>query len=120
MTASKEKSLHIWEFPKTWIVEEIPDGESKSEEVKERAFEENKVVQKLVQDTRRPREEPIKKKTDNEFDYFEDKKEEVQVQVVDNKEAFAKIGQGFDPLGGGKITATPKSTNDDDLMGWHK
>lgn len=111
MTSSKEKSLNIWEFPKTWIVEEIPEGESKVEE--EKVLEEKKVFK----ETRIPKENKFTK--EKELVLFEEERVNTPPKPIDNKAAFDNIGQGFDPLGGGRVKPSGIS-NDDDLMGWHK
>lgn len=105
MTASKAKSMTIWEIPRQWIHEEAPDEESKDEEAKFKA----KKLKKELEEKQRV-----------ELDPSDD--EEAKVDTKFNKDdAFQKMEQGFDPLGGGKFKAkefTPG--DDDDLMGWHK
>jgi WD40 repeat protein len=105
MTASKEKVLNIWQVPKTWISEGMPEEEKVDDEDR---FNEKKL--KNILEEQKLEEEAAT------YEPFEDNFVE-----HDNRNAFNNIAQGFDPLGGGQTNITKKvKTDDDDLMGWHK
>lgn len=105
MTASKEKSLCIWEIPKIWIKEDTPSGAPTDEEAK---FRTKKLTQVLEEQK-------------DEEDAKLDMDEPLVSAITNNEDAFAKMEQGFDPLGGGKLTKSKMPpVDDDDLFGWHK
>lgn len=103
MSASKEKSLQIWEMPKSWIEEDKPsDDYDRDEEVK---------FKPTVKKVEKPIEEVKQLDSDEE--------DEKLPQPIDNKLAFKNMSDGFDPLGVGRIKrAEPR--DDDYLAGWHK
>lgn len=105
MTSSKEKVMHVWQMPKTWIVEEEPNAT--------RAEEESKFMKKKPA-------KPIEEVKIMKPDPFEEKQESIKIPVKkDNTAAFNNITKGFDPLGGGKFNQAD-FVEDDDLSGWHK
>lgn len=107
MTASKEKVLNIWEIPKEWINEEAP------EEVKKEDEEARFIVKKLKQTLEEQKKEEFEK-----FEEDDEGKKIIETQT-NTQNAFTKMAEGFDPLGGG-ITKAKTFNQDDDLMGWHK
>lgn len=104
MTASKEKVLNIWQVPKTWISEEMPEVEKDDEEAK---FKGKKLKHIL--------EEQKMEEAAATYEQFEE-----NLVAPDNSDAFNHIAQGFDPLGGGKTKAKKFGEDDDDLLGWNK
>mmetsp|Transcript_42928 Transcript_42928/g.50360 ORF Transcript_42928/g.50360 Transcript_42928/m.50360 type:complete len:113 (+) Transcript_42928:1328-1666(+) len=101
MTASKDKVLHIWEMPREWIREELPEGIKKDNEA---VYKTHKLMQALEEETKYeappPKKEIVREKPPHRF-----------VEPMD---------QDLDPLGASKFKAKDlKFTNDDDLSGWH-
>ena len=104
MTASKEKTLNIWEIPREWIKEEMPEEDKKDEESK---FKSKKLQKVLEEQFKEEEEEKV----------FND--DAPKPKAADNNDAFEKMEQGFDPLGAGKFQSRTFN-QDDDLTGWHK
>jgi len=101
MTASKEKSLCIWEVPKVWIQEEVPDGKQNDEEAKFKTMKLKEVLEEHKDD-------------DSNFKYAQP-----EANLASDTTSFANMNQGLDPLGGGQIKANKMNTDDDDLLGWN-
>jgi len=101
MTASKEKSLCIWEVPKVWIQEEVPDGKQNDEEAKFKTMKLKEVLEEQKDD-------------DSNFKYAQP-----EANLASDTTSFANMNQGLDPLGGGQIKANKMNTDDDDLLGWN-
>jgi len=102
MTASKDKILNVWQIPKQWINEEVPEGEIDDEEAKFRT----KKLKKIMEEQK-----------------FEEEPEEYcgnEVEQVEADDGFQNISQGFDPLGGGMVKTKKVNQDDDDLLGWNQ
>jgi hypothetical protein len=116
MTSSKEKSLNIWEMPKTWMVEDEPEAKQNDEDSKFKSvkLDDYKQNNDNHDDYLEHHNEPIEENKYFEDEHLEDEKMD---KPVDNTQALQNLNEGFDPLGGGKFKAA--DVNNDDLLGWN-
>jgi len=112
MTASKDKTLNVWQVPKQWIKEEAPEDSKEDEEEKFRTRKlENILEEQKIEEERGAFEE--------DFSAPLDPYQEEEVRTSNPSAAFQNIEKGFDPLGGGVVKSKDVKQDDDDLIGWY-